>query len=235
MLTQVHYNKGWVKTTCDEASLFSVDNLKYKLVYRRRLPHFQPPGAAMFVTFRLAGSLPQAVLASLAQQSDEIEAKLAKISDRDERSRQADLAHRWLFGKWDSALESVATGAMWLNDPRIAGMVFDAVMHRVNVFYELQACTIMPNHVHVVFTPQQKPDSKYHSVASIMHSLKGYTARAANKLLQREGVFWQHESYDHVVRDEVEMTRIIRYVVNNPVKAGLVQKAEDWTWTYPRL
>ena len=33
-------------------------NLDYKLHYRRNLPHLQPPGATLFVTFRLAGSIP---------------------------------------------------------------------------------------------------------------------------------------------------------------------------------
>lgn len=189
----------------------------------------------MFVTFRLADSLPQSVLAALAEQSEEIETKLAKISDAVERARQADLAHRLLFGKWDNALESVATGAIWLKDPRVASLVLDAVMYRVGEVYELHACTIMPNHVHMVFTPLQKSDANYHSVASIMHSLKSYTAHKANMLLHRTGDFWQHESYDHAVKDEDEIRRIIRYVVNNPVKAGLVQQAEDWQWTFPRL
>jgi REP element-mobilizing transposase RayT len=212
-----------------------MDNLKYKLVYHRHLPHFQPHGAAMFITFRLAGSLPQAVLATLAEESDAIEASLKKIAGSEERARHADLAHRRLFDKWETALESDGTGPMWLRIPSVADMVFEAVLYRIKLFYELQACTIMPNHVHIVCTPLQKDDGSHYSVASIMHSLKGYTARRANELLQRAGAFWQHESYDHVVRDEAEMSRIVRYVVNNPVKAGLVSQAEDWKWTFPRI
>jgi REP element-mobilizing transposase RayT len=68
-----------------------------------------------------------------------------------------------------------------------------------------------------------------------MHSLKRYTARQANQLLGREGAFWQHENYDHVVRDEEEWQRIITYILNNPVKAGLVQNWEDWEWTYYKV
>ncbi|HUS70716.1 MAG TPA: hypothetical protein VM075_08075 [Anaerolineae bacterium] len=65
-----------------------------------------------------------------------------------------------------------------------------------------------------------------------MHSLKRYTARQANVLLGRRGHFWQHENYDHVVRDRPEQDRIIDYVLNNPVRAGLVEHWEDWKWTY---
>lgn len=68
-----------------------------------------------------------------------------------------------------------------------------------------------------------------------MQSLKGYTARKANCLLGRSGTFWQHESYDHVVRDPSEWRRIVNYVLNNPVKAGLVDTWEKWQWSYCRL
>ena len=65
-----------------------------------------------------------------------------------------------------------------------------------------------------------------------MHPLKGYTARHANQVLSRTGPFWQPESYDHVVRGERELVRIVRYVQNDPVLAGLVQDWQEWPWTY---
>jgi len=62
--------------------------------------------------------------------------------------------------------------------------------------------------------------------------LKGYTANKANKILNRTGTFWQHESYDHVVQDEKELERVIAYVLNNPVKAGFVSTWQEWKWSY---
>jgi hypothetical protein len=67
-----------------------------------------------------------------------------------------------------------------------------------------------------------------------MHSIKGFTAGRANRLLGRFGAFWLHESYDHCVRNEAELRRIIAYVANNPVKAGLVTEWQAWPWTYVR-
>ena len=64
-----------------------------------------------------------------------------------------------------------------------------------------------------------------------MQRLKGYTATQANKLLGRSGAFWQPESYDHVVRPG-ELPRILAYVAENPVKAGLVQEWQQWPHTY---
>ena len=74
----------------------------------------------------------------------------------------------------------------------------------------------------------------YNTLSSIMQSLKGYTAWKANRLLGRSGAFWHHESYDHAVRNASEWQRIITYVLNNPVKAGLVDEWEKWRWSYYR-
>ncbi len=65
-----------------------------------------------------------------------------------------------------------------------------------------------------------------------MRLLKGRTGYACAKLLGRKGAFWQHESYDHVVRNENEFMRILEYIANNPVKAGLVKNWQDWAYTY---
>jgi putative transposase len=62
--------------------------------------------------------------------------------------------------------------------------------------------------------------------------LKGVTAREANRFLGRTGEsFWQRESYDHWVRDSGELERIVAYIEDNPVKAGLVVRAEDYRWS----
>jgi REP element-mobilizing transposase RayT len=106
--------------------------------------------------------------------------------------------------------------------------------------YRLDAFSIMPNHAHVVFKPLPLQDEangeneSYHSLASIMQSLKGFTAYKCNRLLGREGEFWAHESFDHFVRDYEEWMRIIAYVLNNPVKAGYVSKWQEWRWSYRR-
>ena len=65
-----------------------------------------------------------------------------------------------------------------------------------------------------------------------MKRVKGYTAREANRMLKRTGEqFWQQESFDHWPRDDHEFFRIIQYIENNPVKAGLVRSPEEWKWS----
>jgi REP element-mobilizing transposase RayT len=135
-----------------------------------------------------------------------------------------------------------------MKDERIASLMSDALHFRDQKDYRLDAYCIMSNHVHAVFAPlldnrnlRVDPLSQRLSYISdapplgaIMHSIKSYTAQEANNLLARKGTFWEAESYDHAIRDDEEYHRVIHYVLNNPVKAGLVENWRDWRWTWKR-
>ena len=94
----------------------------------------------------------------------------------------------------------------------------------VFVTFRLDGLVVMPNHVHLLITPKI-------ALSEIMRRLKGSSAREANKSLGRLGTFWQEESYDHLVRSDVEFGRIKSYILENPVKAGLVRSAEEFRWS----
>ncbi|MBE2200520.1 MAG: transposase [Anaerolinea sp.] len=206
-------------------------NLDFKPFYSKTLPHIQPPGATLFVTFRLAESIPQAVIQELIAERETAESRIALLPKSD-RQKEQELLHKRLFGKWDAVLDQAQTGPTWLAQTAVAQIVVNSLHFLDGDKYTLDCYTLMSNHVHVVFTPLELEDGAYVALPRIMHSLKGFTAVAINRLLGRDGPFWQHESYDHVVRDEAELNRIRRYILNNPVKAGLVEKAEDWPWSY---
>jgi REP element-mobilizing transposase RayT len=208
------------------------NRLSYKTDYRRNLPHIQPPGASLFITFRLVGSLPISVLYDLKAEAEAELLALCDLADPVERARQQYEAQKQYFGRWDAALDAEPTGPHWLKDPRVAHVVSSSMHHLNGRLYDLDSFCIMSNHVHVLFTPLRADYDAYHGLARIMHSLKGYTARQANELLVRSGQFWQRESYDHIVRDPDEFLRIRRYILHNPVKAGLVEQWSDWPYTY---
>ena len=109
--------------------------------------------------------------------------------------------------------------ARWLSDPRLAQVIVDALLYGSRHRYDLHAWVVMPTHVHVVMTPKGP-------FAEIMRWLKWTTARRCNRLLDRAGVFWQDESFDHWIRDN-ELGSIIAYVEGNPEAAGLA----DWPWS----
>lgn len=94
-----------------------MSQFSYKNYYRRNLPHIQPEGATLFISFRLANSLPKEIIEKLRIEKDETEKKIARISDNKEREKQLYLAHRRLFGKWDDALDMLAHGEKYLSNP----------------------------------------------------------------------------------------------------------------------
>jgi putative transposase len=126
----------------------------------------------------------------------------------------------------DRYLDEARCGPMFLAQEEIAQVVMDSLRKGAELgHYELGPFVIMANHVHVLLLPLAAP-------SKLLKLLKGGTAREANKLLRRTGEpFWQHESYDHWVRDEQEWNRIARYIERNPVKAGIVGRIEDYRWS----
>jgi len=171
----------------------------------------------------LKNSLPKNVLEKLAEESAGIK-KLPK--------NEVELAYRSWFGKFDEYLDQVLCGEEFLKNKQIADLVAESIHYRDGKVFELVAFCIMPNHVHLVFTPLEKAEDVFYSLTEILQSLKRHTARQSNLILGRSGAFWQDESYDHIIRDEAELERIVKYVVNNPVKAGLVNDPSKWKWSY---
>ena len=209
-----------------------MSNLAYKHDYRRHLPHIQPPGASLFVTFRLVGSIPNVFLEELRKEAIHIDFLLNCIVDKRDRVLRAEREHKRLFARWDDYLDATTDGPHWLKEPEVAQLVCKSLHYRDGDVYDLDTFCIMSNHGHLLFTPLEEGNGRYHSLSSIMHSLKIYTALNANNILGREGQFWQHESYDHFVRNEKERKRIRQYILNNPVKAGLVEFWDEWPWAY---
>ncbi len=211
-----------------------MNQFSYKETYRRKLPHIQPPGATLFITFRLAGSMPMNILRELLEERERTGRELARVKDKHERAKRAHVAERNFFGKWDNALETLSNGPYWLNQAEIAQVVADSLHYLDNLKYVLDAFCIMPNHVHLVCTPLEQSDGTFIPISKIMHSLKRHTGQVGNELLNRNGDFWEHENYDHYARDEAEFQRIVNYVLNNPVKAGLALTPEEWKWSFCR-
>lgn len=199
--------------------------MESKLFYRRNLPHYQPTEQVLFVTFRLAGSLPKNVIEKLKYEHQIILNQLTKIKDLD-KHKNIYIQQKRYFGKFDNLLDSSTSGPLWLKKNDIAEIVSKSIHFYAGNKYELYCFTIMPNHVHILFKLHDSILSK------VLQDIKKYTAREANKILLRNGQFWHQESYDHVVRNDAELRRIFNYILQNPVKAGLVQNWGDWQWTY---
>ena len=137
---------------------------------------------------------------------------------------QALLLHEQYNKKIESALDH-GLGACWLGRDEIAALTANALNHFNDTRYTLHAWCVMPNHVHVIVQPLGN-----HPLPAILKSWKGFTALEANRLLDRSGEFWQPEYYDHLVRDEADLERTVRYIQDNPLRAGL----QNWRWVWPQ-
>jgi len=188
---------------------------------RRYLPHWETNHAIYFVTFRLADSLPRKLVAQLGKEREAI-----RMASRAGTATPADVARlqrlRAILQKAERCLDG-GLGACHLREVRVARIVSQALCRFDGDRYRLIAWSVMPNHVHVVFSP-----IRGHKLEAILHSWKSYTANAANRILARTGHFWQREYFDHLVRNEPSLQKIVRYVLENPSRAGL----RDWPWTF---
>ena len=110
-----------------------------------------------------------------------------------------------------------------LRHEHVASLVQAALLHGDDVQYRLLAWVVMPNHVHVLV--EMLPG---YPLYQVVQAWKSVTARRANVLLGRKGTLWQRDYFDRYIRDERHMERAIVYIHGNPVKAGLVARAEDW-------
>ena len=120
-------------------------------------------------------------------------------------------------------------GACWLRDERIAALVQDALLHFDGERYRLLAWVIMPNHVHVLVEMLEG-----FALGDVVQSWKSFTAKKANRVLNRSGRLWMEDYFDRYVRDEIHLWVTMSYIERNPVEAGLVRRAQDWNWSSSR-
>ncbi|MGL4399230.1 MAG: REP-associated tyrosine transposase, partial [Luteolibacter sp.] len=176
---------------------------------RGYLPHLDAPGEIQALTFRLADALPAKVVASWKKE-------LAEDPRGSEKALRIKIAR----------YEDASRGSCLLRDPVCAEIVQAAFLHFHGARYRLLEWCVMPNHVHVLI----------HcgfgiTLGQIVSSWKSYTAREIHKHTGNSGQLWALDYFDRYIRDLDHLTDARIYIRNNPVKAGLCQKPEDWPWS----
>ena len=175
---------------------------------RGYLPHFDGGEITQFLTYRLADSLPQKVLANL-----QIQVEQELITDREKLIT----IEKYL----DQGI-----GNCYLRNAKVAEIVEENLLRFADVKYKLHAWVIMPNHIHILLRPLQG-----YSLSEIVHSCKSYTSTMANKVLNRTGKFWFPEGFDRFIRDYDHFEKAFNYIERNPVKAGLCENQSDWRFS----
>lgn len=190
--------------------------MEHRTFTRRNLPHLYYDDGTYFITYRLRDSLPVAIIAGLRD-----DLKSSKEPD--------DIKEKRIFIKYDQLLHNAASaGRIDLTQPNIAKINEDKLHEPDGKDYFLICYCIMPNHIHLVFRLLEGN----RGISRIMKTIKGVSSRETNKILNTLGSIWQEESFDRLVRDDLELYNVINYVINNPVEAHLVNDWKDWKYTY---
>jgi REP element-mobilizing transposase RayT len=181
---------------------------------RGYLPHFDQPGLVQSISFRLQDSLPRDVVQRWKQELGWHEHMATDdgvaVELRERITHYEDEGH----------------GECYLARADIGGLVENALLHFDADRYGLLAWCVMPNHVHgVIETHEGYP------LGEVIHSWKSFTAKEANKLLERRGDFWMPDYHDRFIRDDRHLAAVIAYIENNPVTAGLVDDAVQWPFS----
>ena len=211
-------------------------------VFNSRLPHIAPIGASFFVTFRLADSLPGILMKKL---QEEFEGSIRHFKNS-KGEINWDVVRKLkskYFKNIDIELDASKYGSCILRKNDVAQIVKNKLHQYANQYYDLVAYCIMPNHVHILIDTSiqmQGENGEYESelmddyvqLHKIMNLIKGGASFEINRFLKRKGVLWQKDSYDTYIRNDAHFYLAIQYILQNPVKAGLVKTWELYPHTY---
>ena len=80
----------------------------------------------------------------------------------------------------------------------------------------------MPDHLHWLFA------LRHGSLGDLLCEFKSRSARSINGLLASQGMVWQTGYYDHCLRDDEDLHKQARYLIENPLKKGLATRIEEY-------
>ena len=120
----------------------------------------------------------------------------------------------------------------WDLPPAARQLVLECCLHENTVTVDLLAVVIMPTHAHLLFTPLRNEEGWLVSLPQVMRLIKGRSAHFINRLLGRHGPVWQEESFDHVLRSSESLNEKMKYICQNPMRAGLVRREADYLWLW---
>ncbi|HEX9982935.1 MAG TPA: transposase [Thermoanaerobaculia bacterium] len=111
--------------------------------------------------------------------------------------------------------------------PHARDEVLACCIHSHQVTYWLDVAVVMPDHVHLLITPYAGC-----TLPAALKAIKGNSSRRANRVMTRRGTLWEEESFDRILRKDEDLTRKAEYILDNPLRAGLVRQREDYPWLW---
>ena len=177
---------------------------------RGYLPHFDGREIPQFVSLHLFDSVPASVLERWKRELNVSDSRRDRI-----------LLQRRIEKYLDQGY-----GQAFMRQHRLAMMIQNVLLGSDGESYRLSAWVIMPNHIHMLATRFEN-----YTLADIMQSLKSITSHKAKRILKRNGQFWMPDYFDRYIRNTEHFAKTMRYIEDNPVKARLCDRPEDWPFS----
>jgi putative transposase len=188
--------------------------------WRGRLPHWEVEDGRYFVTIHLAGAIPSSGAEKIRLLSEELCSKSSVNA-----AESGLLLSRTIFREMEKWLDTSEENLL-LGNPAIAQMILEAIEHRVKTGkWIVYRFIIMPNHIHLFMSVLKS------TLKESLEDFKRWTGHQAAKLVELPNDrFWQDEWFDHWSRSDEQDDQIEAYIFDNPRKAGLVKRSEDWKY-----
>ena len=177
---------------------------------RGYLPHFDGIVIPQFISIHLGDSVPREVIERWNRELNTRSSMQDRILLQTRIEKYADQGY----------------GEAYLKDNRLAEMVQETLLKDDGRKYRLSAWVVMPNHVHMLVTRFAN-----YTLSDIMQLFKSITSHKANKTLRRSGKFWMPEYFDRYIRTAEHYEKTVQYIENNPVKARLCPRPEDYPFS----
>lgn len=206
---------------------------------RKNQPHFQHLGAIFSITLLTHDAVPKITLDKLREERKIALAQISKSTIEDESLLRASI-----YGEYENKLEELlhlSTQQEHLfKDQEIAKIAMAQIKKYDREYYSLDAVCIMSNHIHLLLDfSVQVPSNwdgevipNYKNVSDIVGYIKGGISYSVNKAKGRNGSLWAPGYYDRYIRSLKHYDQALSYIINNPVKAGLVKDWREYPNTY---
>ena len=187
---------------------------------RRNLPHWLVADRAYLVTIRLKGTFPKPFLTQMRDAKVRLEQASIDEKQRSEFNRDC-------FLEAERILDAVSD-VKWLDESAVAEVVIENFKWFAERGWVIYAAVLLSTHIHLLM---RNGSGRSAQLLKDIGQFKRMTAFQINPLIQQTGSFWAREDFDHWIRTPEKFESAVRYIANNPVKAGRVKHWEEWTWT----
>jgi REP element-mobilizing transposase RayT len=148
----------------------------------------------------------------------------------DYRKYRRNLPHYQNAGK--TYLVTFVTLRRWILPPLARDIAIEEVAGVHNDFAFVHVGIVMPDHVHIVMQPLWDNSGVTYALCTIVGRVKGRSARRINLAMGRRGRVWFDESHDHQIRNDESLVEKIEYVLQNPVRKGIVRTPDEYRWIW---